>query len=119
MRTAVHVIIAKMAAPAKRKGHSFRGFNLFLNPDYRLFLTRGRGEWTICGVRAADLRTHVPGLPPARSSYIIKRLRTHGLIKKFAHSYKYYLTTLGRRVLVTAVLIREYFALPTLARNAL
>ncbi len=111
--------IAKMAAPAKTKGRSFRGFNLFLNPDYQLFLTLGRGQWAISGFRAADLRAHIEGLTPGRSSYILKRLRTHGLIKKVAHTYKYYLTTLGRRVLVTALVIREYFVQPTLVRNAL
>jgi len=46
--------VAKIAAPAKAKVHSFRGFNLFLDPDYQLFLTLGRGEWAICGFRAAD-----------------------------------------------------------------
>jgi hypothetical protein len=112
-------IIAKMAAPAKVKGHSFRGFNLFLNPDYQLFLTLGRGEWVISGFRAADLRAHIKGLSPGRSSYILKRLRTHGLIKKVARTYKYYLTKLGRRMLVTALVIREYFVQPTLVRNAL
>jgi hypothetical protein len=111
--------LAKMAAPAKTKGRSFRGFNLFLSPDYRLFLTLGCGQWTICGFRAADLRAHIDGLSSGRSSYILKRLRTHGLIKKVAHTYKYYLTTLGRRVLVTALVIREYFVKPTLVRNAL
>ena len=111
--------IAKMAAPAKANGRSFRGFNLFLNPDYRLFLTLCRGEWTISGFRAADLRANIDGLSPGRSSYILKRLRTHGLIKKVAHTYKYYLTTFGRRVLVTALVIREYFVQPTLVRNAL
>jgi hypothetical protein len=111
--------IAKMAAPAKAKGRSFRGFNLFLDPDYQLFLTLGRGEWTIFGFRAADLRAHIKGLSPGRCSYILKRLRTHGLIKKVAHTYKYYLTKLGRRVLVTALVIREYFVQPTLVRNAL
>jgi hypothetical protein len=111
--------IAKIAAPAKAKGHSFRGFNLFLNSDYQLFLTLGRGEWAISGFRAADLRAHIEGLSPGRSSYILKRLRTHGLIKKVAHTYKYYLTKLGRRVLVTALVIREYFVQPTLVRNAL
>ena len=98
--------IAKMAAPAKAKGHSFRGFNLFLDPDYQLFLTLGRGEWAISGFRAADLRAHIEGLSPGRSSYILKRLRIHGLIKKVAHTYKYYMTKLGRRVLVTALVIR-------------
>lgn len=111
--------IAKMAAPANTKGRSYRGFNLFLDPDYRLFLTLGRGQWAISGFCAADLRAHIQGLSPGRSSYLLKRLRTHGLIKKVAHTYKYYLTTLGRRVLVTALVIREYFVQPTLVRNAL
>ena len=111
--------IAKMAAPAKAKGRSFRGFNLFLDPDYQLFLTLARGEWAISGVRAADLRARIKGLSSGRCSYLLKRLRTHGLIKKVAHTYKYYLTKFGRRVLVTALVIREYFVQPTLARNAL
>lgn len=114
-----HKAIAKMAAPAKDKGHSFRGFNLFLDLDYQLFLTLARGEWAISGLRAADLRAHIKALSPGRCSYILKRLRTHGLIKKIAHTYKYYLTKLGRRVLVTALVIREYFVQPTLVRNAL
>ncbi len=114
-----HKTIAKMAAAARTKGRSCRGFNLFLNLDYRLFLTLGCAQWAICGLRAADLRAHIQGLTPGRSSYISKRLRTHGLIKKVAHTCKYDLTTLARRVLVTALLIREYFVQPTLVRNAL
>ena len=111
--------LAKMAAPAKTKGRSLRGFNLFLDPDYHLFLTLARGEWEVSGFRAADLRAHIAELSPGRASYLLKRLRTHGLIKKIANRYKYYLTKLGRRVLVTALVIREYFVQPTLVRNAL
>jgi hypothetical protein len=111
--------LAKMAAPAKVKGRSFRGFDLFLDPDYRLFLTLARGEWSISGFRAGDLRAHIAGLTPARASYLIKRLRTHGLIKKVAHTYKYFFTKLGRRVVVTALVIREYFVQPSLVRAAL
>jgi hypothetical protein len=111
--------IAKIAAPAKVKGRSFRGFNLFLDPDYQLFLTLGRGEWSISGFRAADLRAHLPGLSPGRASHLLKRLRLHGLLKKVANRYKYYLTKLGQRVLVTALVIREYFVQPSLVRHAL
>jgi hypothetical protein len=111
--------LAKMAGPARLKSRSFRGFDLFLDPDYRLFLALGRGEWSISGFRAADLRAHLPGLSPGRACYLLKRLRLHGLIKKVANRYKYYLTKLGRRVLVTALVIREYFVQPTLVRNAL
>ena len=99
--------LAKMAAPAKVKGRSFRGFDLFLDPDYQLFLTLARGEWSISGFRARDLRRHIPGLTTGRASYLIKRLRTHGLIKKVAHTYKYFFTKLGRRVVVTALVIRK------------
>ena len=111
--------LAKMAAPAKVKDRSYRGFDLFLDPDYRLFLTLARGEWSISGFRARDLRQHIPGLTCARSSYLIKRLRTHGLIKKVAHTYKYFFTKLGRRVVATALVIREYFVQPSLVRAAL
>jgi hypothetical protein len=111
--------LAKMAAPARVKGRSFRGFDLFLDPDYRLFLTLARGEWSISGFRAGDLRRHIAGLTTSRASYLIKRLRTHGLIKKAANAYKYFFTKLGRRVAVTALVIREYFVQPTLVRNAL
>jgi len=64
---AAHKALAKMAGPAKVKGRSFRGFNLFLEPDYRLFLTLGRGEWAISGFRAGDLRTHLEDLSPGRA----------------------------------------------------
>lgn len=111
--------IAKMAGPAKAQGRTFRGFNLFLDTDYQLFLTLARGAWAISGFRAGDLRTHLRDLSPGRASYLLKRLRTHGLIKKVANRYKYYLTKLGQRVLVTALVIREYFVQPTLVRNAL
>jgi len=111
--------IAKMAERAKVKGRSWRGFDLFLGEDYRLFLTLGRGEWAISGFRAADLRAHIKDLTPSRSSYLLKRLRTHGLIKKIGRRYKYYLTKLGRRVLTTSLLLREYFVQPSLVASAL
>ncbi|NEV65353.1 MarR family transcriptional regulator [Thiorhodococcus minor] len=111
--------LAKMAAPSKVKGRSFRGFDLFLDPDYQLFLTLARGEWSISGFRARDLREHIDGLSPSRASYLIKRLRTHGLIKKVGHAYKYFFTKLGRRVVTTALVIREYFVQPSLVLEAL
>lgn len=78
--------LAKMAAPAKVNGGSYRGVDLFLDPDYPLFLTLARGEWSIFGFRARNLRAHSAGLSTARASYLVKHLRTHGLIKKVAHS---------------------------------
>ncbi len=111
--------IDKMASPAKQQGRSFRGFNLFQEQDYQLFLTIGRGEWCISGFRAADLRVYLPELSTSQSSYLLKRLRTHGLIKKIGRRYKYYLTKFGRRVLAASLKIREYFVLPALCADTL
>ena len=106
--------IDKMAGPARDQGRSFRGFNLFQEQDFRLFLTIGRGEWSISGLCAADLRAFMPNLSSSQSSYLLKRLRTHGLIKKVGRRYKYYLTKFGRRVLAASLKIREYAVLPAL-----
>jgi hypothetical protein len=107
----------KLSAPAKDHGRSFKGFNLFLKQDFRLFLTIGRGEWSISGFRAADLRAYLPNLSSSQSSYLLKRLRTHGLIKKVGHRYKYYLTMFGRRVLAASLKMREYTVLPALCTD--
>jgi hypothetical protein len=71
------------------------------------------------GFRARDLRRYLNGLTTGRASDLIKRLRTHGLIKKAARAYQYFFTKLGRRVVVTALVIREYFVQPSLLRAAL
>ena len=111
--------IDKMAKRTKVKGRSWRGFDLFLSEDHDLFLTLGRGQWAISGFCSADLRAHIPDLTRSRSSYLLKRLRTHGLIKKVGRRYKYYMTKLGRRVLATSLLLREFFVQPSLVSSAL
>lgn len=107
----------KMAAPAKVDDRSYRGFNLFLACDLLLFQVLARGEWAISGFRAKDLRAHIEGLTTARASYLIKRLRTHNLIKKVGSRYKYYLTKLGRAVLSTGLVLREMVVIPKLQKN--
>jgi hypothetical protein len=58
-------------------------------------------------------------LSPARASDRLKPLRTHGLSKKLGHAYKYFFTKRDRRVVGTALVIREYVVQPTLVSNAL
>jgi DNA-binding HxlR family transcriptional regulator len=45
---------------------------------------------------------------------MLKRLRTHGLIKKIGGRYKYYLTTLGRTVATAGLKLRELVIIPAL-----
>ena len=51
----------------------------------------------------------------AQVSRHLKRLRTHGLIKRIGRTYKYYITKLGRRVVSTGLKIRQLVLLPQLA----
>lgn len=101
-------------AHAVRKGkRSLRGFNLFGGDDLDVFQTLLRGEHNISGFQNKDLagRLHKNS---RQVSGLLKRLRCHGLIKKVGHCYKYYLTALGRRVVATAVRIREMTIIPSL-----
>lgn len=107
----------RMSRSVKQKGRFYQGFNLFLETDYRLFVTLVRGEWAIGGFQARDLRSRLSKLTPSRCSYLFKRLRTHGLIKKVGRHYKYYLTKLGRRLLVTTLHLRETIVLAKLCKT--
>ena len=107
--------IDKISQPAKHGTRSLKGFNLLLKSDHRIFLALARGEWTISGFRARDLRAHLPALTSGQTSHLLKRLRTHGLIKKVGSRYKYYLTKIGTLTIAAVLKLRETIILPTLA----
>jgi len=96
-------------------GRSHRGFNFFLPSDQKVFETILRGEFVISGWRNKDLRRVLPGTTPSQASYLLKRLRTHGLIRRIGRAYKYYLTSFGRRVAATGLKIKELVVIPALA----
>jgi hypothetical protein len=108
--------IDTMAKPARNGGRSYRGGSLFLNKDFAISLAIARGEWTLSGFRALDLRHRLPALSAHRASHVPKRLCTRGLIKKVGHRYKYSLTNLGRRVVATTLVLRETVMTPALAQ---
>ena len=110
--------LERISKPARDSNRTYRGFNLFHGDDLQLFLALVRGEFTISGFQNATIRMHLLGKTPQQVSRFIKRLRKHGLIRKIRNTYKYYLTTLGRRVILTALKLREMFIIPYL-RGAL
>jgi hypothetical protein len=109
----------KIARPVRKDDRSHRGFNLFHGEDLNLFQAIVRGEFTISGFQARQVRPHLPALSGSQVGRALKRLRAHGLIKKIGHRYKYYLTTLGRTVAVTALKLRELVIIPALNQPAL
>jgi hypothetical protein len=106
--------LEKISQPVYDGHRSYRGFNFFHGEDLDLLRAIVRGEFTISGFQSRQLRVHVPALSPAQLSRALKRLRTHGLIKKIGHRYKYYLTVLGRTVSAAALKLRELVIIPAL-----
>jgi len=110
--------LRKVAEPAAENGRNYRGFNFFSADDDIILAAIVRGEFTISGLRNKDLRRYLPGRNPAWISRCLKRLRVHGLIKRIGRTYKYYLTNLGRRVVLTGLKLREMVIIPALAQAA-
>lgn len=108
----------KISRPKRDAGRTYKGFNFFSGDDRQLLLAIVRGEHVITGFRHADLKRRLPRLTSSQISRHLKRLRVHGLIKRVGYRYKYYLTQLGRRAIVTGLKLRELVVLPQLAAPA-
>jgi hypothetical protein len=94
---------------------SYKGFNFFNEADQKLFTVIVRGEFNILGFRNRSLQLYFPDKSRAQISRILKRLRLHGLIKKVGHTFKYYLTTLGKQVATLGLRLKELFITQGLA----
>ena len=108
--------VSRLSAKVEDAGRSYPGFNLFAESDLQLFETIVRGEHTIQGFRNAHLRAHMPGKSPGQVSRQLKRLWSHGLIRKVGNTYKYYLTDLGRTVITMGLKLKNLVLIPELAR---
>lgn len=108
----------KITRTVHEQARSYRGFNFFDRNDEALFVALARGEFTISGVQNKALRARFPGYTSGQMSRILRRLRTHGLIKKASHCYKYYLTMLGKQVIACGLKLKELVIIPELAATA-
>lgn len=77
-----------------------------------------RDEFNISGLQNKTVHRHLSELSSGQVSRLLKRLRSHGLIKKVGHTYKYYVTAFGKEVVATALKLRELVIIPQLAFGA-
>ena len=114
-RTGGAVNLDRITEPARDEHHrSYRGFNFFATGDLTVLLAILRGEYHISGLSNRRLQRVLTGKNGGQISRILKRLRLHGLLKKIGHTYKYYVTALGQKLLVAALKLREHLILPAL-----
>ncbi len=104
----------KVTKVKQENNRNYKGFNLFHEQDISLLLTVLRGEYNIYGFRNKDIRKHLPTFNTGKVSRLIKRLKVFGLIKKAGKTYKYYLTKLGKELVITAEKLKQTVLVPSL-----
>jgi len=108
----------QISQPVEENQRSYRGFNFFDPEDEELFESLGSGEFNISGFQNKDLRRRVKDKNTGQVSRLMKRLRTHGLIKKIGRTYKYYLTGLGKQVIALGLKLKNLYVIPELSAVA-
>lgn len=103
--------LKQLAEPVRQKDRPYRGFNLFAGHDLALLQVLARGEFTINGFRNKDLRRHLP-LKSAAVSRCLRRLLAHELIYKLRGTFKYFVSSEGRRAIVCALALKETLLSP-------
>lgn len=106
--------LEELTETKEENDHRYKGFNLLAEEDTSVFRVLVRGEFFISGFTNKDLRRHLDKTS-AQVTRLLKRLRVHGLIKKVGRRYKYYLTQLGRQVVLMLLKLRELVVIPELA----
>jgi DNA-binding MarR family transcriptional regulator len=106
--------LEKITQPTEVDERRYPGFNFFAPQDVALLQALLRGEFTIQGFRNKGLRQRLD-YNSNKVSRLLKRLWTHGLIKKARGCYKYYVTKLGQESIIMAEKLKELVIVPAFA----
>ena len=107
--------LQKVTEPVRENDRSYRGLNFFSASDQALMEALARGEFNLRGLQNKTLRAHLGEKTSGQISRLLKQLRLHGLIKKVGHTYRYYLTLLGKHVIAAGLKLKNLVLIPQLA----
>lgn len=107
-----HKRLQKITEAVEVNKRTYRGFNFFSKNDLVILQVIIRGEFNISGFRNKHLRKFLD-FNSNKISRILKRLWSHGLIKKVRDCHKYYLTKLGKETIIMAEKIKELIIVPS------
>ena len=114
-RSAGRDALRKVSEPVREQERCYRGLNFFSAADQTLLEALARGEFQLRGLQNKTLRPHLGEPTSGQVSRLLKRLRLHGLVKKVAHTYRYYLTWFGKRVIASGLKLKNLVLIPHLA----
>jgi predicted transcriptional regulator len=108
--------LKKISETVVQNNRPFKGFNFFNEDDMNVLQTIMSGEFTISGFQNKNLRSKLKNYSSSQVSRTLKRLHTHGMIKKVVHTYKYYLTRLGSQVITMGMKVKTMVIIPELSK---
>ena len=108
--------LAEITRPKRdQNNRSWRGFNFFDAEDGRVLCALLEATGAISGWTNRRLRAALGGRhSAAQISRVLRRLREHELLRRVAHTCKYYLTRAGQCALIAAQKLQHHLILPTL-----
>jgi hypothetical protein len=106
--------LRKVSEPVRENERSYRGLNFFSAEDQVLIEALARGEFNLHGLGNKTLRAQLTEKTSGQVSRLLKRLRLHGMIKKVGHTYRYYLTLLGKQVIASGLKLKNLVLIPDL-----
>lgn len=106
--------LQRLSRPRVGNDPSVKGLNFFDAAEQTLLRTLQLGKFTIHGWRRADLLAYL-SITPSAMSRQLKRLHMPGLIKKVAHTYRYYLTRIGPSAIAAACPLTRFNIVPAMA----
>lgn len=96
-------------------GQRYKGLNAFDSQDWRLLQVLLGGQHVIGGMTHRQLHVLLPDWSSGKLSRQLRRVRELGVLKRVAHTYRYYLTKLGKRLLVAITQLKNRVIVPALA----
>lgn len=107
--------LRKISATLHEGEHIYPGFTFFAKNDHALMEALVRGENCIRGLSNKSLRRRLRDKTSGQITRILKRLRTHDLIKRSATRTITTLMQLGRIVVTAGLKIKQLALIPYLA----
>ena len=106
--------LARLTEPQHEGERIIKGLNFFAPTEQTLLRALQRPEFNLHGMRRADIKAFV-ALNDSALSRQLHRLHVLGLIKRVVHSYRYYLTRLGRAAIAAACSVMQLHIIPAMA----
>ncbi|MBC8527146.1 MAG: MarR family transcriptional regulator [Candidatus Cloacimonetes bacterium] len=106
--------LEKISKTITKGNRHYKGFNFFNEEDHNLLMIIMRGEFNISGFQNKNIRKFLVCKTSSQLSRILKRLMAHGLIKRIRNTYKYYLTQLGKQMILIGLKIKNLVIIPEL-----